>query len=297
MNRLSAATKTYFDRVMGRLLGRYLAERDLSEKLSYATKISQKTLFLQYQEMMTRGCIPSVSDVGYRVFSEADEDGIFVFVFALIGTANKTFVDIGAADGINSNCANLAIHFGWHGLFLDANYDKIVRGEGFYGKQQDTRIYPPKFVHVLITRDNVNDCITRAGFSGEVDLLSIDIDGNDYWIWDAIRCVSPRVVCIETHVEFGLNDVVVPYDAHLMTKSNHPDYFGASLVAMMKLAKRKGYRLIGANKYGYNSIYIRNDIGQDILPEASLESVLRHPGNREWEKQFEAVRGMSYLEG
>lgn len=149
----------------------------------------------------------------------------------------------------------------------------------------------------MVTRANINQIISDAGFSGEVDLLSIDIDGNDYWIWDALTCVRPRVVCIETHIEFGYRNIVVPYDENYVYPGVHPDYHGASPVAMVNLARRKGYRLVGANLYGFNTIYVRNDLGVDIIPEVSVEHILRHPRNQERFQRFEAVKHMPYVEG
>ena len=78
--------------------------------------------------------------------------------------------------------------------------------------------------------------------------MSIDIDGNDYWVWEAVRVVEPAVVVIETHIEFGMRDIVVPYNANHVYPGKHPEYFSASPVAMVKLGRRKGYRLVGANR-------------------------------------------------
>ncbi|MBW1784741.1 MAG: hypothetical protein JRL30_28850, partial [Deltaproteobacteria bacterium] len=212
------------------------------------------------------GWVPPIEDTGYRIYSQFDEDGIFVFLFAVLGSQSKTFVDIGSADGINSNCANLTVNFGWHGLFIDGSAVAIERGKRFYSRHPDTFLYPPKFTCANVKRSNINDLISTAGFKGEIDLLSIDIDGNDYWIWDAIDCIHPRVVCIETHIEFGYKNIVVPYDEDYVYPGVHPDYHGASPLAMLKLANRKGYRLIGANRYGFNTIYLRDDLGHDLIP-------------------------------
>ena len=130
---------------------------------------------------------------------------------------------------------------------------------------------------------------------GGVDLLSIDIDGNDYWIWDAIAAVEPRVVIIETHIEFGINPIVVPYDKDYSYPGKHPDYHGSSPVAMEKLARNKGYRLVGANRYGFNTIYVRNGIGEEILPAVTVESILAHPRNLELQKRFLPIKDWQYL--
>lgn len=270
---------------------------DLAAKSTYALKVAQRSLALQYQSMAVAGYVLPIDNTGYRIFSQFDEDGIFVFLFAIIGTCSKTFVDIGSSDGINSNCANLTINLGWNGLFIDGSEEAIRRGEKFYKTHPDTMLYPPRFVNAVVKRSNINQIIKDAGFSGEIDLLSIDIDGNDYWIWDALECIRPRVVCIETHVEFGKKNIVVPYDENYSYPGVHRDYHGASPVAMRNLAMRKGYRLVGSNLYGFNTIYLRNDLAADEIPEVTVEHILRHPRNTERAKLFEAVKHMPYVEG
>jgi hypothetical protein len=128
-------------------------------------------------------------------------------------------------------------------------------------------------------------------------LLSIDIDGNDYWIWDAIKVIEARVVIIETHNEFGLKNIVVPYDADYSYPGKHPVYHGASPVAMNKLANKKGYRLVGANELGFNFIFVKNGFADAQLPDVSVESVLKHPSVEEGYKTFEPVKDWKYLEG
>ncbi len=93
---------------------------------------------------------------------------------------------------------------------IDGDPENIVNAEAFFARHPDTRLFPPKFVHAKVTKENINRLINEAGFAGEVDLLSIDIDGNDYHIWEGLTAVKPRVVIIETHVEFGLANTCRP---------------------------------------------------------------------------------------
>ena len=266
-------------------------------KFSPAVQVAQRHLFNDYRDLASAGRVPALKDTGYSVFTQFEEDGMLLFLFATLGTTSKTFIEIGSDDGVNSNGANLILNLGWTGLFIDGNLRSVRRGRHFYSKYPTHWAYPPKFVCTKITRENVNDVIREAGFSGEVDLLCIDIDGNDYWIWDALEVVRPRVVMIETHVEFGYHNIVVPYDPDYCYPGRHKDYHGASPVAMNRLANRKGYRLVGANSYGFNTIYVRNDIGMDLLPEVSVESVLQHPATIESFKAFDAIRDFTYVEG
>ena len=211
--------------------------------------------------------------------------------------SNKTFVEIGSDDGVNSNSANLYFNFGWHGLFMDGNPKSVKRGVKFFNKYPHPWYYKPKFVCAKVTRENVNDLIEGAGYSGEIGLLSIDIDGNDYWVWDAITVIDPQVVIIETHTEFGMNNIVVPYDPDYSFPGKHPDYHGASPVAMNKLAQKKGYRLVGANELGFNFIFVKKGLADKVLPEVSVESVLTHPSAKKAYKKFEAIKDWEYLEG
>lgn len=268
-----------------------------AKEVSAVLKSTQRALVMQYRNAIRSGeVVPSVRDTGFRVFSQNDEDGLLLFVFAVIGSAYKTFVEIGTEDGTECNCANLAINFGWHGLFVDAREACVEAGRQYYASHPDTFTYPPKFVCARVTRENVNQVIQDAGMSGEIDLLSIDIDGNDYWIWEALTCISPRVVIIETTIEFGMRNIVVPYDAEYVVHGRVPDYHGASPAAMTKLAKRLGYRLVGANLYGFNTIYVRNDIEAKALPEVPVESVLVHPINRDLAPVFETIKDLPYVE-
>jgi len=268
----------------------------LAAKSSPCLKVAQRQLFNYYQQEISRGRRWNLWDTGFRNYSQFEEDGILLYIFAAIGVVNRTFVDIGSGSGINSNCANLATNFGWHGLFIDGNKRHVSIGMAFYGKHPDTSLYPPKFVHVFVQRENINQIIEEQGFSGEIDLVSIDLDGNDYWIWDALSIIQPRVVIIETHVEFGLRSIVVPYDKDYCYPGRHPDYHGASPVAMVKLARKKGYRLVGSNYYGFNTIYVRKEIEEDVLPEVTVEAILSHPRNQERFKLFEPIKNWEYIE-
>lgn len=262
-----------------------------------SVQIAQRNFYLQYRKMLKENDLPKLEETGFRVFSQFEEDGKLLFIFSLLGMSSKTFVEIGSDDGVNSNSANLYFNFGWHGLFIDGNAKSISRGRKFFRKYPHPWFYKPKFTHALVTRENVNQLIQNAGIEGEIGLLSIDIDGNDYWVWDAINVVNPQVVIIETHNEFGLNDIVVPYDPEYFYPGKHPIYHGASPVAMNKLAVRKGYRLVGANELGFNFIFVRNDLLIKELPEVSVESVLTHPSVKEGYAKFEAVKDWEYQEG
>lgn len=283
------------------MIKNFLKDKFLITKVRHrfnpSVQISQRQLFHQYQSLAQNGKVPALSETGFRVFSQFEEDGKILFIFSVIGMGRKCFVEIGCDDGVNSNSANLFFNFNWHGLFIDGNPKSIKRGRKFFSKYPHPFSVPPKFLQALVKRENVNDLLKNSGIEGEIDLLSIDIDGNDYWVWDALEVAQPRVVIIETHNRFGMRNIVVPYDPDYFWPGKHPIYHGASPIAMTNLARKKGYRLVGANDLGFNFIFIKNGVGDTLLPEVSVESVLQHPSVAEEYKKFEDVKDWEYLEG
>ncbi len=245
---------------------------------------SQLILRLTYRQLANSGMnLPSLSEVGFKAYSQTDEDGILLFIFSIIGTTNKKCVEICAGDGIECNTANLIINNGWTGLLVDGNAESVRKGQDFYQKHKATYIYPPTFISTWITRDNVNKILKENGYEGEIDLLSIDIDGVDYWIWNAIEVINPRVVVVEYQDIIGQEKpLTVPYaddfDAYKYPKTRGmPNFCGASLPAFVKLANRKGYRLVGCNRYGYNAFFIRRNIGEKAIPDVHISECFKHP--------------------
>ena len=253
-------------------------------------------LELQARARASEHPLPRLCDSGFRVFSQFEEDGYLLYLAAVLELEPKIFLDIGAADGINSNCANLALNMGWHGLFIDGDPDNVTRGEAFYASHPDTGLYPPVFKQAFVTAENINELVSDAGLSGNIGICSVDIDGNDCWVWRALEVVSPAVVIIETHIELGMRNIAVPYNPDYRYPGRHPDYFGASAGAMHSLASQKGYRLVGANRFGFNLIFVRNDVYPHRVPEVPLESVLRHPRYAERLKQCAPIKDWEYAE-
>src|SRR5262245_52653000 len=138
-----------------------------------------------------------LDEFGLSVTSQTDEDGILLYLFAIVGTTNRRAVEICAGHGMECNTANLVLNHGWHALWVDGDPVLVETGKAFYSRSRRTRVFPPTFVHAWVTRDSVNELLTSNGFVGEIDLLSLDLDGVDYWIWKAITVVEPRVVVLE----------------------------------------------------------------------------------------------------
>jgi hypothetical protein len=222
----------------------------------------------------------NLKDVGFRIHSQHEEDGILLYIFSLIGNTNKKCVEICAGDGIECNTANLIINHRWIGLLCDANEKNIKKAKRFYSINPNTKYWPPKIRKKWITKSNVNRLIKENGFHGEIDLLSLDIDGIDYWLWKEISCISPRVVVLEfNHLWGPKTSVTVPYQDDFVAESTEygSDYAGASLNAFVKLSKKKNYRLVGTNAIATNAFFIRNDILCAWLPEIDPSTCFDHP--------------------
>lgn len=259
-----------------------------------AVKSGQLALFMQYRQMVAQGHPPKLDETGMRVFSGTDDDGRLLFIFAVLGFKNRICIDIGSSDGLNSNCANLLLNFGFTGLLIDGDPANIAEARAYFSHHPDTALHPPACCAARVTVENIDRLISEAGLSGEIDLLSVDIDGNDFWIWKAVTQVQPRVVIIETHIEFGRRNIVVPYDPNYSYPGRHPQYHGASPAAMIELGRQKGYRLAGTNNYGFNFIFIRDDERHPALPEITLDEALRHPRNRSREALFAEIKDWDY---
>ncbi len=202
--------------------------------------------------------------------SQRDEDGISWAIFQHVGIATHRFIDIGC--GSEGGTAGFyARECGWQGLMIDIDDPHVASVRDRFSRAQVTALT------ACVTRENINDLIEQAGYGGEVDLLSIDIDGMDYWVWEALSAAAPRLVIVEYNALFGLDRAVtVPYDAAFdrarFSGVLRKRYFGASLPAFVRLGHKKGYRLVTVEPMALNAIFLRNDLGTDI-PACPLEAL------------------------
>lgn len=264
---------------VGEIEGRLVAadfhpslRRKVLAETSAATQGVQLLLRHRYQELITSGRpLPELADTEFRLLSQNGEDGLLLYIFTILGTTTKRVVEIAAGDGIECNAANLIINHGWYGLLFDGDPGNVARGTDFYSRCQDTFAAPPTLVASWITRENIDSLIASQGFGGEIDLLSLDIDGIDYWVLQAIQCISPRVIILEFNPVWGPHRAVtVPYRPDFrIDYTRRPYYAGASLSAFAKLAGERGYRLIGIQRLGFNAVFVRSDVGEGLLPTIS----------------------------
>lgn len=203
----------------------------------------------------------------FKVFSQNGEDGVIGEIFHRIGTTNRFFVEFGVENGSQCNTLFLAHTLGWGGVYFEPD------PAGFDQLERRYRSNPAVATHsTAITPSNVEQCFHDAGVPLEPDLLSIDVDGNDYWIWNAIVDFRPRVVIIEYNGTLDLDSVVIA------KKSDHYDWdatanFGSSLRAVEDLADAKGYQLVHTESQGVNAFFVRKDLVSsaefDVSPRRS----------------------------
>jgi hypothetical protein len=192
-----------------------------------------------------------------RVYSQNGEDGIIAWLFAQVGAPDRTFVEFGIEDGSECNTANLSRTFGWTGLLMEADSAQAERARAFYERLPGVRV-----VHARVTPENI-DGLLGEHVPGDVDLLSVDIDGNDLWVWRAITAIEPRVVAIEYNATFGPErSVTVPYKDGFDRYREHLSgfYHGASLAALTKVGADKGYALAGCDSRGGNAFFVRREL-------------------------------------
>jgi hypothetical protein len=212
----------------------------------------------------------NLNDYEFRVFSQWGEDGIIQHLIRSVDVPRKYFVEFGVQDYRESNTRFLLVNNNWSGLVMDAsaaNIERITKDLVYWA-------YDLTPVQAFVTRDNINELLRKYGVTGEIGLLSIDIDGNDFWVWQAIDVINPVIVVIEYNYRFGQQAAVtIPYNEKFdRTRTDHaPIYFGASLQALCWLAKRKGYVFVGCGSNGVNAFFVRRDKQPPHIRELSPE--------------------------
>jgi hypothetical protein len=193
----------------------------------------------------------------FRLRSQNEEDGITIALLKAAGVATRRFVEIGSG-GKGGNSAALAFDMGWSGLMVDASGTAVVMLRNLLGGNPNV-----KFVQSFVTSDKINNLLRKHGMTGEIDLLSIDIDSTDYWLLEALDACSPRVLIMEYNALFGpTRAVTLPNEPP--PRDRPKGYSGASLAALEKLARRKGYRLVFCEQMGVNAFFVRNDLAVGI---------------------------------
>jgi arsenate reductase-like glutaredoxin family protein len=196
---------------------------------------------------------------GYRVYSQSDEDGILHEIFRRIGEVNRTFVELGSGTGLENNTLFLVIK-GWRGTWLEGSERRVATArKSLAGPIRSGQL---RVEQLFVTAANIDGAIQRFSPTRELDLLSIDLDGNDYYILEAIQSLTPRVVVMEYNAKFPA-DVAWIMEYNEAHRWDGTDYFGASLKALETLLSKKGYALVGCNLLGCNAFFVRQDLASE----------------------------------
>jgi len=213
----------------------------------------------------------TVRDSELGAFSQFGEDGIIQHLVSRIPIPNRLFVEFGVESYRESNTRFLLMNDYWTGLVLDASDENIlsIRNSNLYWR------YRLAAKAAFIRADNIDTLLTESGVKGDIGLLSIDIDGNDYWVWKAVTAVSPRIVIVEYNSLYGYERAVtIPYDPQFQRSAAHHSnlYFGASIAAFARLGEERGYALVGSNSAGNNLFFVRSDVLGNIPKKSPKEA-------------------------
>lgn len=236
----------------------------------------------------------------YGILSQNGEDGIIRYLFSEIGYGSKIFLEFGFGVTQN-NSLRLMLHEGFSGLFIDGSKIEVKR---FNQSIKRIGITNVKAVHKLITVENLKSIIVENELPKDIDLLSIDVDGNDYWFWEEITYLNPKIVIVEYNASLGfIRSQTVPYDPFFDRNKKHRSgfYHGASLAALFKLGSKKGYSLVGCDSNGVNAFFVRNDclVGsiKALSPEEAFFPItkgIKH--GLSTEEQYEVIKEMPYID-
>lgn len=192
---------------------------------------------------------------GYKVFSQNQEDGMIAEVFRRIGTASRRFIEFGVETGLECNSTFLLMQ-GWTGAWIEGSEVQAAQARTAF------KDYAVEIHNRYISVENADALIAQLAGDGELDMMSIDIDTIDYWIWKAIRTVRPRLVVIEYNAAWPPHvRKTVAHDPKMVWDGSN--FSGASLGALTALGDEKGYRLVGCSLAGVNAFFVREDLVGD----------------------------------
>lgn len=285
-----------------------LAQKKYESKMQTILDIQEKSLFMNAKNYINSVCykqINSLEEVEFQVFSQFGEDGIIQWLIHNVELNNKIFVEFGVENYMESNTRFLLMNNNWKGLIIDGSKENINQVRNW----KDFWKYDLTAVDEFITKDNINDIILKSGFEGDIGLLSIDIDGNDYWVLNSIECISPRILICEYNSIFGADKKVsVPYDENFIRTEKHYSnlYWGGSIRTFCDWAEENDYYYAGSNSAGNDAFFIRKDcISINKLPRKNyyIESKFRQSRDKNGRlnylcglEQLNAIREMELVD-
>jgi len=234
--------------------------RQLDEKFERTARLCGRLAAFEVQRMEE---IDTLADVEFQVYSQFGEDGIIEWLVTKLDLQNKTFVEFGVENYLEANTRFLLLNRNWTGLVLDGNSKNMeyLRSSSTYWRN-DIQAQA-----AFITVENIRELIERNGFFGPLGILSIDLDGNDYWILKELDGLRPDILILECNPVFGdRHAVTVPYDPKFKRFRSHDSglLFGASIAALRELAESRGYEFLGTCSNGLNAFFVRADLAPKL---------------------------------
>jgi len=278
--------------------------RNIFVRLETLEKNQLEILKQKYNDQVCTNTQKSIiNNQEFKIFSQNGEDGILLYIFSKIGTTNKKFVEFGIEEGKECNTANLSINFGWTGLLMEGNKEYAKKAQEYYDNFPQVKKGSVKVLHTFVTKENINEVLSKNAPEREIDLLSLDIDGNDYWVWKEIDTISPRVVAIEYNGSIPAEkSITVKYDSSFKRLEKHSSgyYHGASLKALTKLGEEKGYILVGCDSTGCNAFYVKKEEAagklEKLEPEEAFYPLVYRLPDMSLEKQFNTIKNLDFVE-
>ena len=275
-----------------RLLGRRFQQQILDNHIALK---HLGNLFYQAEEnnLLAPGFDPSINMFEFSVYSQNGEDGVILSLLSKIGVDAHYIVEIGTEDGRECNSANLTLNFGWRGCLFEANDESANSARSYFADCLGENSDRVRIVNTFVTPENINQLLSNAEVPTHVDVLSIDIDSYDYWVWEAIDTIIPKLVVIEYNASFGpTRSVTIPYGSMGKPDTQGLEYFyGASIFALSRLGERKGYVLLGCDSKGVNAFFVRSDLAASaglkaVEPEQAFKSHFYRTKSHTQERQY-----------
>lgn len=278
------------DRLRARLLGGRFRQV-IQDDHSTISRLGNHHYINHHPGLIAPQYKPDFNAYEFSYYSQNGEDGLILFLLSKIGVAHHYVVEIGTGDARQCNSINLIRNFGWRGCLIEASESCSAKANDYFRQCRiSDRI---QLLQVTARPENIRDLFRQAGVSSQVDVLSIDIDSYDYWLWLAIDMISPRLVVIEYNASFGpVRSVTVPYANEWAPVSIY--YHGASVTALARLGRQKAYVLAGCDSKGVNAFFIRADLAAaagiaPVTPAQAFYPHFRRTRKLSVEAQYQAI--------
>ena len=258
-------------------------------------KINQKKILINQTiyllDFFEKRSLLEISDTYFSVFSQFNEDIILQYLIKYLKIKKFNFIEIGVENYDEANTRLILEKDNWNGMVIDSSKRNIefIKSQDYYWRHSLSAI------NQFVTTENVNDIILENNFLDQVGVLSIDIDGNDLWVWDSIKVIKPDIVILEYNSKFGMNNSYsIKYDKNFKRNFTGIEkiIYGASLKALMKVSLKKSYHLVATNLNGNNAFFIREELLSDRISKINLEQAYR----KSYFKEYLSKNSADYID-